>query len=288
MRVVWFGGGLGNQMFQYGLYCFLKKNNKEVKADCTQYSTTPMHNGFELERLFNLDIAHANLDVISKLTGGNRLSPRKVIWKIFRKRNVYFEEKVPFSFDPDVLKGNNRYLKGYWQNTNYLEPCEEELRDVFTFPAFSSDNNKRLAHEIAKVESVSVHFRRGDFLKSSNLGLFGGICSDQYYLRAIQTMENTFVEPVFYVFCDDPQWAKDTFTDARFTVIDWNIGSRSYRDMQLMSLCKHNIIANSTFSWWAAWLNRNPNRTVVAPERMVNRDLDFSGIFPNDWIRLRG
>ena len=118
--------------------------------------------------------------------------------------------------------------------------------------------------------------------------MFGGTCNDQYYLQAIQTIKNRFAEPVFYVFCDDPEWAKNSFTNTNFTVIDWNLGSNSYRDMQLMSLCKHNIIANSTFSWWAAWLNRNSNKTVIAPERMVNKDLDFSGIFPNDWIRLSG
>jgi len=288
VHVVWFGGGLGNQMFQYCLYCFLKKHNKEVKADCTQYSTTPMHNGFELEKLFDLDIVHANQDLISKLTGGKGLSPTKIFWKLFKKSRVYFEEKVPFSYDPDVLKGNECYLKGYWQNTQYLDPCTEDLRNDFTFPAFSSDKNKRLAVEVAETESVSVHFRRGDFLRGSNLRLFGDICNDQYYLRAIHTIKNRVIEPVFYVFCDDPEWAKNSFTNAHFTVIDWNLGSSSFRDMQLMSLCKHNIISNSTFSWWAAWLNRNSNKTVIAPERMVNKDLDFSGMFPSDWIRLRG
>jgi hypothetical protein len=145
--------------------------------------------------------------------------------------------------------------------------------------------------EIKKIEnnnSVSIHVRRGDFFKNKKrIQRYGNICTNSYYKKAINIIKHKINDPIFLVFSDDIDWAKQNFTGSNFIFVDWNKGKSSYRDMHLMSLCKHNIIANSTFSWWGSWLNNNENKVVISPSKMNNKHKDFSQLFPEKWVRIK-
>src|SRR5690606_38192956 len=145
----------------------------------------------------------------------------------------------------------------------------EELREHFQFPQITDIKNKELIQHIQQRNSVSLHVRRGDYLIASNQHL-GSICDNAYYEKAITYINEKTDSPLFVIFSNDIPWCKETFNNIDAIFVDWNTGNQSYIDMQLMSLCKHNIIANSSFSWWGAWLNNNPDKIVVSPNKWIN------------------
>lgn len=138
---------------------------------------------------------------------------------------------------------------------------------------------------IIETNSVSIHIRRGDYLSEINQGLYGGICTEMYYAKAITYICNKIDQPSFFVFSNEIDWVKNNVDIPNPTYIDFNNGADSWQDMFLMSQCKHNIIANSSFSWWGAWLNRNTNKIVITPSRFINLEED-SDIIPDAWIRI--
>lgn len=182
-----------------------------------------------------------------------------------------------------------RLLHGYWQSEKYFRRHERQVRSDFTFPEQLTPANREIAAEIASTNAVSVHVRRGDYL-TPRASAFHGACSADYYRRAFELMERKVDGPCFYIFSDDPAWVRSELAGddgRRKIVIDHNPGAASFNDMHLMSLCKHHILANSTFSWWGAWLNASPGKIVVAPARwFASPDMNSADILPADWIRL--
>lgn len=292
MKIVNILGGLGNQMFQYALALALQyqcKYMSEVRIDPRAFRGYPIHNGYELKRIFNVEIPEATISEVMKVAYPY-LNYR--IWQLCRllpKRSTMKYEWKSMAYDESVLiDTRDRYLIGYWQTERYFRSIRNEILKAFAFPSFTSNSqNETLSKELQQRRSIAIHIRRGDYLKISNTS---GICTIDYYKKAIAYMQEYSSPELFAIFSDDIDWCMEQFgaiignTDIRF--VNWNKGKESYRDMQLMSLCKHNIIANSSFSWWGAWLNNNPNKIVIAPSRWMNSE-GWSEIIPKDWITIK-
>lgn len=287
MIIVNFFGGLGNQMFQYALFKKFQSLGLEVKADITHYEFNNEHNGFELEKVFHLKIERANLNEIKSLKD-NSIFLRKYrrFFHIFWKKTDI--EQISFDFDGSIFYLKDAYLNGYWQSEKFFKDISPELRKDFSFKNIDK-NNKLILNKIIKSNSVSIHIRRGDYVTNPNFNKFhGGICNISYYLKAIELIKRKVKKPVFFIFSDDLDWVKKNLPLLENTIfVDINKGKNSYKDLFLMSKCKHNILANSSFSWWAAWLNSNSDKIIVCPDKWFNsRRLDSKDIVPESWIRL--
>lgn len=267
MIIIKFSGGLGNQMFQYALYKTFEKLNKKVKANTLFFNNKSLHNGYELDKVFKIDINYASEEEAFKGIISN-----------------YVEESTDkyFSFDKNILNLENGYLKGYWQNENYFKCNRELLLNVFDFRV-NDTKNMIMLKEIQSSESVSIHVRRGDYLDFNDL--FIGVASLEYYKDAINKIKNKVKKPKFFIFSDDFDWVKQNLELENSIFVDLNRANNSYKDMYLMSQCKHNIIANSTFSWWGAWLNRNANQIVIRPTRFWNKNPNGESIYCDEWIK---
>ncbi len=180
------------------------------------------------------------------------------------------------------------YLQGYWQSEKYFKDIEKIIRDDFTFSEEPDYQNKQMADTIKCCEAVSLHVRRGDYVSNPVTTEYHGICSEDYYRRAVREVERYCKNPQFFVFSDDPSWAKENLeTGYPTTIIDFNGSEKDYEDLRLMSLCQHHIIANSSFSWWGAWLSWNPQKIVIAPKKWFNRpEINTQDLIPESWIRI--
>ena len=199
-----------------------------------------------------------------------------------------FKEKS-FSFDKRVFDLNgNIYLDGYWQTEKYFKEIEEIIRKEFTVKNELADKNKEIAEEIKKTNSVSLHIRRADYITDKRTNSHHGTCGSAYYEQAVAIIAEKVKTPHFFVFSDDMDWAKKSIIlDFPTVYVDHNNAVTNYEDLRLMHLCKHNIIANSSFSWWGAWLNNNPQKIVVVPKRwFVTDKMDTRDLIPNTWVKM--
>lgn len=285
IKIVRFLGGLGNQMFQYTFYKALKKRFPDVRADLQGYKNYPLHNGFELEKIFGIKLNNASSFAASLHDIHNRNWIYRKLRRLLNVKTKYQEESTQFSFDPSFLSNpKSGYYWGYWQNQAYFEDILDEIRSDFDFKNPLETKNQIVLDHIKTINSVSIHVRRGDYLKDEFLG---GLCGQEYYQRAIEHIRKQVNSPGFFVFSDDIAWCRDNLGLPDASFISWNKGASSYIDMQLMSHCKHNIIANSSFSWWAAWLNNNPDKIVIAPKKWINFDgPEINMVLPDKWTAL--
>lgn len=286
MHIVKLIGGLGNQMFQYALYRVFIEMGQECKIDISDFKNYKLHNGYELERVFHLKPLICNDSEKNKLSNSGSNFLNRIKRKIQgRKATEYIENSC--LFDSSVLHQKEpKYFEGYWQSEKYFSSIEYILKKEFSFHEIEDLQNKSIQREIINSNSVSLHVRRGDYV---NNPLYDNICDSVYYCKAIRRLETELANPTYYIISNDIDWCKANLPEiqGRSVFIEWNNTTNSYRDMQLMSLCKHNIIANSSFSWWGAWLNNNPNKIVIAPKKWFNDDsADCRDIVPEKWIRL--
>ncbi len=284
MNIVWIDGGLGNQMFQYALAIKMRSLGKQVKIDVTKYAEHHAHNDFELDRVFGINCLFAEPDEIRKLGYQKENHWTEFLKKTpFRKKTIYSNES--YRYDGQVLKLDGYYIEGYWQSEKYFADIREKIMDIYRFPEFS-EGMDTWAEKIQNTCAVSVHIRRGDYLQYSYLQ---NICTLEYYRRAMDYFRETLPEKVeFYIFTNDFPWAEGHFGGKDCHFVKGNTGRNSFRDMQLMSLCRHHVVANSSFSWWGAWLNENPDKIVIAPESWINSpDGGKTDIIPESWIRIR-
>lgn len=284
-------GGLGNQMYQYaaakalsvrfntGIYADLYALNKQTNATFRKYGLNVFSTDLPIKNKLRNKLAIKSLGCISNKKLNDRLLNTS---GIFRDNSAQF-------FDPkfDNLK-NGTTLYGYFQNELYFSDVESELRNDFIFRIPLSDKNTEIASQINNSQSASIHIRRGDYLNSnSNLAPL----NVSYYAKAIELIKNKTEDTEFFVFSDEIEWVKQNLDFGNNTChyIDENKGESNYIDMQLMSICKHNIIANSSFSWWGAWLNNNPDKVVIAPDKWYKNDINNNypeGFIPSKWIVL--
>lgn len=282
MIIVKCSGGLGNQMFLYALYKNFKKRGREVYFDIDDYKNYNLHNGYELEDIFNLAIDYSENNYTKHL----KVKENEYIKKIIRKfKPELISHKIlhPYIYNNDIFSMRNVYLEGYGQNINYINTIEDELRYDFKFNLDLIDElNLNIIEEIERNEnSVSIHVRRGDYINNTKAyDIYGGICEKNYYSNALKIIQERVSNANFYIFSNDIDWVKQNLRLKNATYINHNNGKDSYKDLILMSKCKHNIIANSTFSWWGAWLNENSNKNVIMPKRWTNyqeNTLEYEG-----------
>ena len=290
MIIVKVTGGLGNQMFQYALYKSLKIKGNDVRLDQTSYyNVKKEHNGYELEKVFDIHPNNAKQSEIDKFDENNINILRRIKRKLLGDTKFIYDTNE-YVFNENLYKLKNSYLNGYWQSINYFKDIESELREDFTFKNELDIKNLEILNEIENSNSVSVHIRRGDYMSPQNFKIYGNIATEEYYKESIRIIEEKIENPTFFVFSNDMEWVKENIKiNSKAFYIDINSGDDSYKDMQLMSNCKHNIIANSSFSWWGAWLNNNKNKIVIAPQKWINRDnvnSDKIELFYDNWILL--
>lgn len=281
-------GGLGNQMFQYAAAKALSiKKNTPLLLDISSFNSYTLHQGFELNALFSGEFSIARDSDVRQVLGWqspqtirNILHRPQFAW--LRKDSLAIEPSFQYWEDLDDSPDDS-YMTGYWQSERYFEKAKETIRKEFNFKTPLSAENSEIADRIQKTDAVSLHVRRGDYLNNSAYAS----CSINYYQSAIKHLLKYVKTPTFYVFSDDIDWVKRNLTlDQPHFYIEHNKGVESYNDMRLMSLCKHNIIANSSFSWWGAWLNANTDKIVVAPKRWFTNDTDLKDLFPSSWVIL--
>lgn len=285
MKIVRILGGLGNQMFQYALYRSLLSNGENSTLDISGFDRYNLHNGFELPHIFeNLELHYASKGDVDRLSNNNSLVS-KLSKKIFGLKKTHIQEKS-LKFDPDIFdQKGHLFLDGYWQSEKYFDNIKNLIRKDFRFANFSDKRNIEIEKIINDCQSVSVHVRRGDYVDNS---LYQNICNLKYYMNAIDIIEKNVFNPVYFIFSNDIDWCKRNLSINNVCYyINWNKESSSYRDMQLMSRCKNNIIANSSFSWWGAWLNTNHSKIVISPSRWLNNDShNIDDIVPSSWQKV--
>lgn len=290
MKIVRVCGGLGNQLFQYAFYLAVKdKFNEITKLDVHDMQSYDLHNGYELERIFNLSENYCSLSEKRSVQ-----STKNIFTKLLKEikkytpfiSRTYIKEKknLHFSYQEENFGSEHTtiYYRGSWQNPQYFHHVNQKIREKLIFPAFTEPKSLALCQELAEHETVAMHIRRGDYLKHKALG---GICDLPYYKNAIKKIEMNVDKPLFVIFSDDIAWCRENIQVENARFVDWNSGEQSFQDMHLMSLCNHNIIANSSFSWWGAWLNNNPNKIVIAPNKWIHYT-DALGIIPDEWVKI--
>lgn len=283
MIVIYLKGGIGNQLFQYALYTSLQSQGKQVRLDYTTISDemTRIHRGTIFDT-FLLDRDY-HPDTISEIA---QKLQRRVFNRVFRKLTCYYVEKEDGEYDPDVLALKHGYLDGYWQSPKYFEGCEAELRQRLQFKHTLSTESRQMLGRITQAQCpVSVHVRLGDYTTDENSALFGNICTKEYYSKAIAHITQRHPNASFFVFSNEPRKAAEVIDIPNAVIVDINDESAASADMYLMSQCHHNILANSSFSWWSAWLNQNPQKQVIAPKTWINGK-NTPDVCPESWIRL--
>ncbi len=265
-------GGLGNQLFQYAVAKSLAiEKNQKFALDISGFTTYKLH---------KYSLHHFNIqDRFYK-------KPNRFVAKFLRTffKNEKYRE-IDFGYNPDVftLDGDYIFLEGYFQSEKYFRKHEAEIRKDFEIISPLKDKSKEAIKQIEKVNSVSIHIRRGDFLMNER----HNTDKSNYYKEAIERIESLVENPVFFVFSDDINWVRENLSTKHETnFIDFNDALTNFEDMKLMSACKHNIIANSSFSWWAAWLNKNKDKFVIAPKKWLNDDSNTNDIIPETWIKI--
>lgn len=285
-------GGLGNQMFQYAATKALALlRDKSFALDTNGFSDYALHYGFELTRVFGLDPPKLSPDQLRHFFGwrvspiAQRLATR---WPFFPMLDKHIVVEPHLDYWPGISDVPDKaYLLGYWQSERYFRTYERAIRADFRFRLPLEGEALAWAHQIRSVHSVSLHIRRGDYVGNAVTHAYHGVCSLDYYRKAASEMAEQVTKPEFFVFSDDLKWArKNLCLEYKTHFVDCNFGADSYRDMQLMSLCQDHIIANSSFSWWGAWLNSRKNKRVFAPKRWFARRPTPNGLLPDNWTQI--
>lgn len=287
MIVTRLNGGLGNQLFQYAIARRLAYvNNTPLKLDVSELK----NNNLRIYSLshFNIIENFASQEEIDRLKRpGNKLSVIKRRIMPYYKRPFIVERF--FHFDPNVLAApGDVYLEGYWQSEKYFKDIKEIIHREFTLKHDLDHINKETALNIESSESASVHIRRGDYISDSKTNQVHGTCSLEYYHKAVKELKGIVPDIHLFVFSDDPLWVKKNLNvDVPVTFLDQNGPGKDYADLALMSLCHHHIIANSSFSWWGAWLCQKRDKIVFAPAKWFNSiEKDTRDLIPDSWHKL--
>jgi hypothetical protein len=290
MVVVKLMGGLGNQMFQYACgrrialanSVQLKLDTSDVKGKAGRVYGLG-HLNISAEIALDTDIKHFKKSgLIRKLLYRAHLISKPFCeYNVVRERFFHFDARIPSLSD-------DTYLDGYWQSERYFSDIKDVIRREFTFKSEPDPENQRMAKMILPTNAVSLHIRRGDYVSDPTTNKVHGVCSAEYYNRAVKLIVSKVSRPHFFIFSDDQEWVrKNLRLDYQVTYVTHNLGDRSLEDLRLMSLCRYHIIANSSFSWWGAWLNQNSEKVVIAPAQWFNQfKADTRDLLPDSWIKL--
>ena len=289
MIITSISGGLGNQMFQYAIAkSIAKKRNDIFKMDVNFYPKQTLRK-YELD-FFNLKENFATNEEIEAIKGKvTFFSKLKKRLGYSNNHKSFFQEKALSTFDKDVFEYNdNVYLDGYWQNEKYFIDIKNDIYKDFTLKNEISIEAKRYLYLIQNSKSVSIHIRRGDYIQNVHTNNVHGICAIEYYEQAVSYITKRVDSPYFYIFSDDIAWCKENFNFIENKLYIDETKS-AFDDLELMKNCQHNIIANSTFSWWAAWLNENNNCIIICPKNwFANTKMqeESKDILPKAWVKI--
>ena len=295
MIIAYIFSGLGNQMFQYAAGKALALHHKTtLKMDIQWFEETDKQ---QTKREYGLGIFNLPDPIASKKE--TQYFTNKPPDNIFGRLKVKYHLSIPpykrpiyeepyFHFDSHFFDGRKSALIiGYWQSEKYFLPIADLIRKTFTLPVNGSENQE-WERKICSTNAVSLHVRRGDMIHNPEVARVHGSCDIQYYIKAVELLSKEISHPEFFIFSDDPEWCLQHIQIPFPThVIQNNQGHDSWQDMQLMRMCRHHIIANSSFSWWGAWLNPMSEKKVIAPARWFNsEDKDLRDLLPSGWIRI--
>lgn len=289
MVIIALTGGLGNQLFQYAFgraLTFDRKN--ELYFDLEMFTWDPLRD-FSLDK-FHIPYKISSAEERDTLKVRKSTLPfiSKYITPYYKSTNI---EELTFEYDPNFNKYNrkNCYYKGYWQTARYFSSIRAViLSDLKLSKPISVEADSYLNAIKSTKQSISIHIRRGDYLKDSKTNNYHGVLPFSYYTDAIAYMESFIEEPTYYIFSDDKDFVKATFGNKENYIFIENI-KYDYEELFLMSQCNHNIIANSSFSWWGAWLNETIDKCVVSPKQWFkNKDMQLKtkDLVPHNWIKL--
>ncbi len=294
MIVVKLMGGLGNQMFQYaaGLSLATKKNT-DLYIDTSFLNEDDK--GAYTKRHFELDMFNISVKIADKfILDQFNFNQTKLITKLKKlkpnlfKKIIYNEHQFHFLTTFFKLPVYT-YLNGFWQSENYFNECRSILLNQFSLKKSLSDNAFEIDNKIKSTTSISLHIRRGDFLSLKSANHFHGFLPIDYYKNAINYINTKISNVTFFIFSDDIDWCKNNFdfisnkefVDGKFLALT------IHEELILMSNCQHNITANSSFSWWGAWLNQNPEKIVIAPKNwFADKTINTNDLIPKSWIKL--
>lgn len=299
MKIVNISGGLGNQMFQYAFAVFLKKHypNEAIYIDTHHYhyiflkkiKATNLHNGFELAKIFphaTIPIAHfRQVSRVSYYIPNYFLSRLCRRLLPVRKTEMIIPYSKNYIYLDEVFTEGDRYYEGNWQCIDYYQDIKDTLFDIFQHPA-PNNYNKEMIEKISTTKSVGMHIRRGDYLQSA---AFNNICDITYYKKAISRLTSKDSKYTFFIFSNDMDWCRENIApllnNSDIVYVTDNKGKDSFWDMFLMTYCKHLVIANSSFSWWGAFLNKNVE-SVLVPARWSNNDHIPHHLYDPSWIKI--
>ena len=286
MIIVKIIGGLGNQMFQYAYAKKLDTLGFEVKIDTSAFIHYNLHSGYGLDN-YSISLQVADNKELSKF------KKHRLLGKIFKKTPFLagqFNIEKSLLYDERYLKvSDGSYVEGYFQSEKYFFDIKETLLKEFQIKPEISDYSKSLAKKILQSDTaVSIHIRRGDYIHNPKANAVHGVCPLEYYKKAISLLEGKFENPTFFIFSDDIEWSRENLGIKKSVFVE-NGDRIPHEDIYLMSLCNHHIIANSSFSWWGAWLNRYDKKVVIAPKRWFadkNKQSQAPDIIPESWMKI--
>jgi len=293
MNIVHIIGGLGNQMFQYAFaYAYGQNKQCEVKLDITDFDSYQL-------RKYELNVFSPSLSIATEAEINSMECKQTKLWqRVYKKlrqilkkidTNCYIEPHFYYDKTVYALSGDI-YFKGYWQSEKYFIKYRDSLLKEFSPQNSLHKDSNIFLQKILKCNSVSVHIRRGDYVSNDQANQMHGTCPVEYYQQAYKLLTKKIDNPYFFIFSDDLEWAKEHLSFMQNTTfVNISEDVPDYEEMILMSRCQHNIIANSSFSWWGAWLNQNPDKIIVAPKIWFkNKEMNENtqDLIPPEWIRL--
>lgn len=293
MVIVRIAGGLGNQMFQYAAgRAYALRRGVAVSMDLSWFRSQSL-------RQFDLSCFNIPAAILTNKESDHLLIPfraskgRKILFRIkqtgFRGSDPLYIVERNYRFERSVLQGPDHvFLVGFWQSEKYFIDSQMAIRKDFSFKESPTCSNAEIIRKIEDCCSVALHVRRGDYATEPRTNRVHGLCSREYYEKAVQRILVEFPEAAFFVFSDDPVWARANLSfDRPANYVDHNDQGHAWEDLRLMAHCRHHIIANSSFSWWGAWLATEPNKRVIAPRQwFADPEQDDHDIIPTSWIRL--
>lgn len=286
-------GGLGNQMFQYAFGRSLTLKSGDILAldldEFTWVNSKFTKRKYELLN-FNLPdtILTGNYYRFSALTKTETIyRPLRKILKKFPRNPLGILIEQTNNYNNNLINYPDRvYYDGYWQSYKYFEEFREKICHEFT-PKILSNDDCSFIKKIQKINSVAVHIRRGDYVTNIHANRNNGLCALNYYYEAVNHILSKYSDLHFFLFSDDVKWVAENFKiDAPFSVVDSNGENKAFMDIYLMSKCSHHIIANSSFSWWGAWLSESKDKTVIAPKKWFNIKRETEDLLPKKWVQF--
>lgn len=281
MVIIRLKGGLGNQLFQYAYGRLLSiKNGVEVKFEFVEKKG-------DTQREYKLDNFNTNVE----FSTDEDISKMKSSFGIFTKIIDIFKKKIfkqyNIGYTKKSLSIKSGYLEGYWQSYKFLEPIKDILFKELVLKNPLDQKAEEILKNINETNSISLHIRRGDYINDKKTKDAHYTFGLEYYEKAIDIIKQKISDPTFFIFSDDIEWVKQNLKINFPTIFVSDLNIKDYEELIVMSKCKNNIIANSSFSFWAAWLNKNPNKIVIAPKKWNNKyQSNYKDLLPKEWIQI--